>query len=184
MDTDVLPLPQPIHSAYTPAGWHLVAWWMLAALCGLGLGLFTTGVIVFLGLQHFNLGIFLVAVLSGGAVVGSVQLQFLNAPRSTVSVHRWLSASIIGCSLAIGGAFMIVGVAQHIVIPSPTVVAILADYLLGPISGFILGASQWLVLRRTIQHAGMWILTIVVSSSIIWVVLLLVASYVFGGNGD
>jgi hypothetical protein len=184
MNTDILPPPQPAELPYVPAGWYLIAWWSLASLCGLGLGLLTTCLIILIALQHVNLGIFLFAILSGGAVVGAVQLPFLNTSRATISGQQWVVASGIGCCLAVGVAFVSEGIIQRIPIGSTTAVTTFAVCLIGPASGFVLGTSQWMVLRRAIQHATLWLLANIVSSSIIWALLLLLAGLAFGGKGD
>src|SRR5262245_17975707 len=121
---------------------------MLASFCGLGLGLFTTVAIAILGSRYFNLGLFLLAILVCGAVVGALQLSFLNVPRAIVSSHQWLMASIIGCCLAVGATVATTGIAQHIPFRSSTAITTLAICLVGPVNGFILGTSQWIVLRR------------------------------------
>ena len=184
MDTDMSPLPQSTQLPYAPVGWHRFAWWMLASFCGLGLGLFATVAIVILGSQYFNIGLFLLAILVGGAVLGALQLSFLNVRRAIVSSHQWLMVSIIGCSLAVGVTVATAGIAPHIPFLSSTAITTLAICLVGPVNGLILGTSQWVVLRRTSKQAALWIVTNVASSSIIWIILLLLAGLALSGPGD
>lgn len=184
MHHDISPLPQPTELPYVPSGWHPLAWWTLASLCGLGFGLLATCFIIILVLQHLTIGTLLLAILLGGAVVGAVQLAFLNTPRAIVSPPKWVVASSIGCSVAIGVVFLVTGIEERVHVRFATPINTVAMYLVGPISGFTLGMSQWLVVRRSLQQAAWWLLATMMSSGIVWATLLLLIGSVFGGNGD
>jgi hypothetical protein len=157
---------------------------MVTSLCGLGLGVLVAIVVVFVGFFQLHAGIFLIAIVLGGSVVGGVQVPLLNIQRSIVSSESWVLASVFGCSLAVGSVFAVAWVALQLPIHTNTALSTLIGYLIGPASGLVLGMFQWMLLRRTIDRAASWILTTMVSSGIVWVIVIVLASYAFGGSGD
>jgi hypothetical protein len=110
-----------------------------------------------------------VAVLAGtlveGTVVGTAQWSVLRVPLPRMSWRTWAGATSAGAFLA-----WLLGMIPSTVLslgadsggagaapaePSNTVVLALA-FLMGLVLGPVLGFAQWLVLRRFVSHAALW----------------------------
>ena len=110
-----------------------------------------------------------IAVLAGtlieGTVVGTAQWLVLRHPLPAMRWRAWVSATALGAFVAwtlgmLPGTLMSAGSATGGSVPSSepseAMVYSLAA-LMGLVVGTILGTPQWLVLRRHVRRAAIWI---------------------------
>lgn len=109
-----------------------------------------------------------VAVLAGtlieGTVVGTAQWLVLRRPLPAMSWRAWVSATALGAFIAwtsgmLVGTLMSAGSETGGSAPSEPSEAMVYGLaaLMGLAGGTILGAPQWLVLRRHVRRAAWWI---------------------------
>lgn len=156
--------------------WETWRAWVVANLMAEALGLGATlliGVLVFGGLES-RLGAIAVAVLAvllgafcEGNIVGSLQWLVLRRPIPALPWRQWAIATVAGAGVA-WALGMIPSVIMSLALDqsSPSgqgfamsegMVLLLAAGM-GMALGLILGAAQWVVLRRHVPHAGWWVL--------------------------
>jgi hypothetical protein len=151
--------------------------WVLANCIGEALGLGTTALIGAAIVSSFGeetsalatVALAAVAVLSGtlveGTVLGTAQWSVLRVPLPRMSWRTWAGATSAGAFLA-----WLLGMIPSTVLslvadsggadaapaePSKAVVLGLA-FSMGLVLGPVLGFAQWLVLRRFVSHAALW----------------------------
>jgi hypothetical protein len=151
--------------------------WVLANCIGEALGLGTTALIGAAIVSSFGeetsalatVALAAVAVLSGtlveGTVLGTAQWSVLRVPLPRMSWRTWAVATSAGAFLA-----WLLGMIPSTVLslvadsggadaapaePSKAVVLGLA-FSMGLVLGPVLGFAQWLVLRRFVSHAALW----------------------------
>lgn len=122
-----------------------------------------------------------VAILGGvlaglveGSAVGWAQWRVVRAPFPRIGRRAWIVATAAGAALAwaIGMSLgTLVGVEEE----PPFAVVIVLAALLGGGLGALLGAGQWLVLRRHVRRSGRWVL----ANALGWTAGMVVA---FGGS--
>lgn len=96
--------------------------------------------------------------LIAGAVVGLAQMLAL---RLVLPVDwRWIVATAVGLSVGVGLSVALIG-------GETTLEAFL---LRAPITGFVLSAAQWLVLRQHVRRAFWWIPAVMVIYTVAWFV--------------
>ena len=161
------------------AGGEVSLWlrWVFANAVGEALGLGTTALIGAAIVSSLGegtsvlatLALAAVAVLAGtlveGTVVGTAQWLVLRGPLPGIRWRTWAVATGAGAFLA-----WLLGMIPSTVLslgadsggagaapaePSNTVVLALA-FLMGLVLGPVLGFVQWLVLRRFVSHAALW----------------------------
>jgi hypothetical protein len=161
------------------AGGEVSLWlrWVFANAVGEALGLGTTALIGAAIVSSLGegtsvlatLALAAVAVLAGtlveGAVVGTAQWWVLRGPLPGIRWRTWAVGTSAGAFIA-----WLLGMIPSTVLslgadsggagaapaePSNTVVLALA-FLMGLVLGPVLGFAQWLVLRRFVSHAALW----------------------------
>jgi MFS family permease len=123
-----------------------------------------------------------IAILGGalagvieGSAVGWAQWRVLRGPLPTIGRRAWIVATAAGAALAwaIG---MSLGTLASPSDEPPFAVVVAGAAILGAALGALLGAGQWLVLRRRVARAERW----VVANALGWTIGMVVA---FGGGG-
>lgn len=168
-------LPQPRASRPTPR-WPWGFWrrWVganaLAELLGLG-GSALLWIAYFMGLEaHLGVMASAAVVVGGstlleGTAVGVLQWLVLRRALPKLSLASWWSATAIGAliawSLGMIPSTLMAMADTASAAPSPAEMSDALQYtlaaLMGLVLGPVLGFPQWLVLRRHITHAGLWI---------------------------
>ena len=153
-------------------GWRLWLWWVLASTVGWAVG-GTVGEAVGGGLSRdINVAGY-VSVAVGGIAAGA--LQWLVLRRQVARAGWWVVTGIVGGAVVGVG----VGVVGWVVSWVRGVVGG-ADWGVGVVLfGPVVGALQWLVLRRQVAWAGWWVL----ASAVGWVVGGLMAGIAAGVVG-
>ncbi len=149
-------LSRPKDSPAFKSPWRLWSSWVLAYTAGSGIGLGLSWVFLLSSITQFNgissdiRGSIQFAVLSAtiGGSIGIAQYCVL-APRFS---GRWIAYTVMGWTV---GGFSAVLSAS--LVPFGAVPDYIAITLPGAIWGAVLGASQWLLLRRQFRQSGWWI---------------------------
>ena len=135
-----------------PAGWRLWLWWVLASMVGWAVGGGLSG----------SLGSIQAGYVGGMTVgaAGAGALQWLVLRQRIAGAGWWVLATLLS-SAVVGGLIVAVGLvggkawdATWSANPGRVVVGLAGMGLFGT----VLGALQWLVLRRRIARAGWWVL--------------------------
>jgi hypothetical protein len=144
----------------------------LSEMLGLGLTFAITGLFFSrLGAQTTITGIllsFMVAVLSGAVeatIVGLAQWWAMHSWFPEVQKFAWWLATLVGALLAyvlgyLPSTLMSMGEATASSAPvaePPQAIVLLLAAGMGAVGGAVLSFAQWLVLRRTVQAAGIWV---------------------------
>jgi hypothetical protein len=138
----------------TPSYWGFWLRWVLATTCGVALGF---QLIANLGYALIVLFVPICAIM--GFAVGI--LQWLAAQRTFAFTLRWVLAT--GLALTAGGvlsvALLLTGsfLAMYPSLHEPVSSFALTQTLFAPL-GLVVGAGQWLILRRKSSKAGWWVL--------------------------
>lgn len=168
-------LSQPRSSRPTPRWpWGFWSRWVganaLAELLGLGSSAllwiaYFTGLEAQLGVMASAALVVVGSTLLEGTAVGVLQWQVLRRVLPKLSLASWWSATALGALIAwslgmIPSTMMaMAGTASDA--PSPAAMSDALQYtlaaLMGLVLGPVLGFPQWLVLRRHLTHAGLWI---------------------------
>lgn len=130
------------------------------------------------------------STLLEGTAVGVLQGQLLRRVLPRLSLASWWSATAIGAliawSLGMIPSTMMAMADTASAAPSPAEMSDALQYTLAALMGLVLGPvlafPQWLVLRRHITHAGLWI----AANAVAWcwgmVVIFIVMSFVPAGG--
>jgi hypothetical protein len=177
-DDDPLDMPdarQPGQPAADSAGARL--WWRWVAANGASelLGLGTTGAVIALAFSRLESqqGIaglllpLLFAAASGAfeaTLVGLAQWWAMHPWFPGITRRAWWLATLAGALLAYILGFLpstLMGLnaeaSQAPVAEPPQWIVLLLAAGLGAVAGAVLSFAQWLVLRRSVRHAGWWI---------------------------
>jgi hypothetical protein len=123
-----------------------------------------------------------IAILGGalagiveGSAVGWAQWRVLRGPLPEIGRRSWIVATAAGATVAwaIG---MSLGTFAAPSEEPPFAVVLVGAALLGAALGALLGAGQWLVLRRHVARAARW----VIANALGWTIGMVIA---FGGAG-
>ena len=129
----------------TRVGWRIWLGWMLACVASAAVALTVTGAMVSAGRLNAAV-VWAVFGLVIGASLGITQWLVLR--RQIPQAHMWVLASAMG-GIAVGVLGFVMGEAVG-----------------GPVGGSVIGAAlgimQWLVLRRLISRAYVWVLASIV----------------------
>jgi hypothetical protein len=142
--------------------------WTLATLVGYGVGILValpwTINFAYAGQPEMLIG--LASGVVWGATVGIAQWQVLRRHARQID-GWWVLATLVGAMLGLG---LGMALAEAVNLPSLMVAErgasafvhalpiVLQTSLTGAVVGVVLGAAQWLVLRRAIHPAGWWII--------------------------
>lgn len=168
--------------------WETWRAWLVANLVAEALGLGATlivGMLLFGGLESriglipvALLGVILGALCEGG-IVGSLQWLVIRRPIPAIRWWEWTVATAVGAGIAwaLGMLLMVVmsfaasppsqtsaDASQWFEVTLPVILLLAAA--LGVALGAILGAAQWIVLRKHAPKAGWWI----VANAIAWAI--------------
>ena len=163
--SSVAPVVRPA-ATHDSAAIDLWRRWMLATTVGELLGFAVpalTGAAVFLAFGEPEglaaaLGFAALLVLAGageGAVLGTAQARVLVRAAPAVSRRAWVIATALAAALAWSIGMLPSTVIGRWQIP-PLLIGI-AVAVLGPVLLTSIGAAQWLVLRRSLPGAALWI---------------------------
>ena len=155
--------------------WGLWSRWVVANAVGEALGLGTTALV---GLALFaaygeatgtlaTLAVALAAILAGtaveGVMVGTAQWLVLRRPLPGIAWGVWAGATAAGAGVAwtlgmLPSTLLALGQEPgEATATEPSALAVYAlAFLMGLVLGPILGCAQWLVLRRHLPRAGLW----------------------------
>ena len=157
-----------------PAGWRLWLWWVLANAVGWSVGGYLGAVDGRWSGWALSGGIATVGYGAGAAAggIGAGVLQWLVLRRQVARAGWWVLASsaagaVVGVLLLALGATVGFGVRWIDGGPETTGTHSLGDSVMFVVLGLygsILGALQWLVLRRQVDRAGWWVL----ASTVAW----------------
>lgn len=104
--------------------------------------------------DHLRLPAMLIGGLVEGAVLGAAQAAVLRRWLPAVHSARW----ILLTSAAASVAYMIVLGVMRLVDRAPPVLQVITLAVAGAAVLIIIGAAQWLELRRHLRRAGWWLL--------------------------
>jgi hypothetical protein len=147
-------------------GWGFWFWWAGLAL-GLAVGFFATVIsyTIFFFSELDVVGEVLNLAVGGavaGALLGSVQRRYLR--RLALPTDWWMLATTVGG--AVGGV-------AALVVEDAMIFA-----MLFAVSGASVGIAQWLVLRRQVAQAGLWVLASTVGGAVGGAVALVVSGQI------
>lgn len=138
--------------------WRLWPLWMVVNVVGQGIGLFLALIIT--NVFSFSSDSFLEGLLAGFLWGGGIGfMQWLVLRRYHVSAW-WIIFSTLGIAIGLGMDAWYFGLVP---------VSINGGIFIGAAVGLISGVAQWLVLRRSIQYAELWIGASVVSWLVTWI---------------
>jgi hypothetical protein len=110
-------------------------------------------------------------VLSGMAA-GSINALIGGLPHYRSLNHQqlgsWVLASVLGAGFAVPFTAVLIDISHRWVDPTSLANLVMAAIFVA-LGGSIAGFAQWLVLRKTIEHAGLWI----VATGTSWLILLM-----------
>ncbi len=156
------------------AQWKLWLYWLGANLLGWTVGqVFYQSLGRFWGRWPLSLIVGAAALLLMGLTLGALQALVLF--HRVLGVYAWIVAT--GFGLLLGSLAGIYFLLLYLNAPAPFDWSGLAQ---GALLGLVLGAAQWLVLRRSIERASWW----VAANTVAWSLGFLAASLLSGGPGS
>ena len=172
-------------------GVDLYARWVLANAAGEGVGLGLTALIFASTILYAGegsgplaaLALAALAILAGtfveGSVVGTAQWLVLRAPLPSLRWRTWAVATGVGAFVAwtlgmVPSTALSFGGGREQAAEPPLVAMLGLAFLMGLVLGPVLGFAQWVVLRRFVGRAWLWM----PASALAWALGMVV---IFGG---
>jgi hypothetical protein len=121
----------------------------------------------------------LAAGAAEGAIVGGLQWRVLATRMPTLRARTWVGATVVGAVAAwtLGLPSLLLGDASGGQPPVSDAAQIALAVPLGFVAGPILAVPQWVVLRRSLEGAGRWVL----ANAVAWAAGMPVIFLVAGG---